>query len=122
MPLSYVLDEHLRGPLWSALLQHNSAGVDVVDVIRVGDLPELPLGISDPDLLLWSEQANRVLVTLDRNTVPGHLADHLVAGHRSPGILMIRRHRTLPSIVFSLVLLAWAGDPLLLQDRILYVP
>jgi hypothetical protein len=47
MPLRYVLDEHLRGPLWRALQWHNSAGVYPVDVVRVGDLVDLPLSADD---------------------------------------------------------------------------
>jgi hypothetical protein len=35
--------------------------------------------------LLWAEREGRVLVTLDRHTMPGHLANHLRAGHNSPG-------------------------------------
>jgi hypothetical protein len=42
MKLRYVLDEHLRGPLWRAIGRHNSAGVYPLDVLRVGDLADLP--------------------------------------------------------------------------------
>jgi hypothetical protein len=63
MALTYVLDEHLRGALWHALRQHNAGGVNVVDVDRVGDPPDLPLGTTDPDLLLWAEREGRVVVT-----------------------------------------------------------
>jgi hypothetical protein len=27
MPLRFLLDEHLRGPLWQAIQDHNAAGV-----------------------------------------------------------------------------------------------
>jgi hypothetical protein len=48
MALRYVLDENLRGRLWSAFQRHNAAGVDRVDVTRVGDPLDLPLGTADP--------------------------------------------------------------------------
>ena len=35
MPLRLLLDEHLRGPLWSMVLRHNLAGVDTLYVVRV---------------------------------------------------------------------------------------
>ena len=101
MALTYVLDEQLRGPLWRALQQHNAGGVDVVDVVRVGDPPDLPLGTPDPDLLLWAEGTGRVLVTMDWNTMPGHLALHLQNGHHSPGIILLRPGHTLPQLVFN---------------------
>ena len=76
MVLRYVLDEHFRRRLWRALQKHNLAGVDPVDVVRVGDPPGLPLGTADSSLLVWAEGEQRVLVTRDENTMPGHLADH----------------------------------------------
>jgi hypothetical protein len=63
MPLAFVLDEHLRGSLWRALQRWNLLGVDVLDVVRVGDPPDLPLGTSDPDLLAWAEREGRILVS-----------------------------------------------------------
>jgi hypothetical protein len=42
MALAYLLNEHLRGLLWQAIEQHNQAGVDVINAVRVGDLPDLP--------------------------------------------------------------------------------
>ena len=57
MVLKLVLDEHLRGPLWWAIQRHNAQSADPIDVIRVGDVPELPLGANDPEILLWAEQA-----------------------------------------------------------------
>jgi hypothetical protein len=72
MVLRYVLDEHFRRRLWKALQKHNLAGIDPVDVVRVGDLPGIPFGINDPSLLLWAELEQRVLITRDENTrTPG---------------------------------------------------
>ena len=71
MPLRYVLDEHMRGLLWSALQGHNRAGIDVIDVVRVGDPVDLPCGTKDPDLLLWAQREGRVVVTWDRGSMPG---------------------------------------------------
>ena len=41
MPLRYVFDEHHRGPLWKAVQRHNARGGYVLDVVRVGDPPDL---------------------------------------------------------------------------------
>src|SRR5262245_32601251 len=112
MPLRHVLDEHLRGALWSAIQAHNARGVDPIDVVQVGGPADLPLGTPDPDILLWAEREGRLFVTRDTNTVPGHLADHLASGHDSPGVLILRRlHVSVPQAVFALALIAHAGDP-----------
>jgi hypothetical protein len=122
MSLRYGLDEHLRGPLWGAIQQHNAAGVDPLDVVRVGDPPDLPLGTVDPDLLLWAEREGRILVSLDKKSLPGHLANHLQAGHHSPGIFIIRQRATLPRVVAYLARVASTSDPLAWQDHITYIP
>jgi len=77
MPLRFVLDEIQRGLLWRAVIRHNQAGVCPLDVVRVGDLPDLPLGSADPDILLWCEREDRILVSFDKATLAGHLANHL---------------------------------------------
>jgi hypothetical protein len=122
MPVSYVLDEHLRGPLWHAIRQHNAAGAYPIDVVRVGDPPDLPLGSVDPDILLWAERQGRVLVTEDRRTMATHLANHLHAGHHSPGIFVLPHNWAPPPVVDYLVLAAYAGDPGAMQDRIDFIP
>jgi len=42
MDIRFLIDEHLRGQLWQALLWHNQQGVCSLDVVRVGDPPDLP--------------------------------------------------------------------------------
>ena len=122
MPLRFLLDEHLRGPLPGAVQRHNAGGVHVIDVLCVGDPPDLPLGSSDPDILLWAEREGRIVVTRDRRTMPGHLVSHLLAGHHLPGLFLLRSRVTLPAVVSFLVAAAHAGDPTLFQDRIQDVP
>ena len=122
MPLAYVLDEHLRGMLWQAIRQHNAASAFPIDGVQVGDPVDLSLGTSDPDILLWAEREGRVVVTLDRGTMPGHLTAHLQAGHQCAGIFIIRSKATIPQIVDYLVAAAYAADPAVLHDRYEYIP
>ena len=99
MPLHYLLDEHLRGPLWRAVQRHNARGIDTIDALRVGDVVELPLESPDPEILLWAERENRILVSQDRRTLPVHLDRHLQAGHHSPGIVIIQKSTTIPEVL-----------------------
>src|SRR5713101_7637905 len=99
MPLRYVLDEQLRGPLWQAVQSHNAGGVDRLDAVRVGDSLDLPLGTSDPALLLWAEREGRTIVSWDRSSMPGHLAAHLRAGHHCAGVFILRPRIRLPQVV-----------------------
>ena len=121
MPLAYLLDENQRGLLWDVIQRHNARGVDPLDAVRVGDLPELPLGRQDPDILLWAEAQERILVTFDKSTMPGHLADHLAGGHHCPGIFMVSRTSRPLEVLEFLILAAYASEPAEWRDWIKYV-
>src|SRR4051794_33991844 len=99
MALRYLLDEHLRGPLWNVIGRHNSLGHDTIDVVRVGDPPDLNFGVDDRVILEWCAREARILVTEDRSTMPMHLADHLLHGGHSPGVFAVR-----PGVSFREVL------------------
>lgn len=123
MPLRFVLDEHLRGGgLWQAIQQHNTSGGSPLDVVRIGDPVDLPLGTLDPDLLLWAEREKRIVVSFDYQTMPGHLTAHLQSGRTSPGLLLILPHRSIPDLIASLFIIAYCGDAIDFQDRINYMP
>src|SRR5947209_19270267 len=97
--LKFLLDEHLRGTLWLAIIRHNAQGRMPIDVVRVGDPQDLPLSSSDPIILLWAEREDRILLTEDIHTMPGHLAQHLQAGRHSPGIFVISKGRSRGQLV-----------------------
>ncbi|HEY7422921.1 MAG TPA: hypothetical protein VH682_01550 [Gemmataceae bacterium] len=120
--LRYVLDENLRGVLWHAIQQHNNQSAFPFDVVRVGDPPDLPQGSADPDILIWAEREGRILVSLDKKTLSGHLAQHLQQGHHSPGIFIMIPSSTLPAIPDYLMHAAYAGDPLDYADGIRFIP
>ena len=120
--LRFLLDEQLRGPLWSAILRHNAQGGLPIDAARVGDPSDLPLGSDDPTVLLWAEREGRILLTEDVHTMLGHLATHLQSGHHSPGIFVISSGCSIKELVSSLELTAHAGDPDDHRDTITYIP
>jgi uncharacterized protein DUF5615 len=121
MPLKYLFDEHLRGPLWRAVRRYNIGRDEVLDVVRVGDPSDLPLEVDDPTILRWTEREERILVTFDRHTMPIHLADHLAAGRHCPGIFMLPIDSAIQSVINFLVLAAYASQPQEWLDRIEYL-
>jgi hypothetical protein len=122
MALAFVLDEHLRGPMWQAVQTHNARGVHLIDVVRVGDPPDLPLGSVDPDILAWAERERRIVVSRDEGTMKTHLAEHLKAGNHSPGVFLIRKGSALADVAFFLAAAAHASDAVDWQDRYMYIP
>lgn len=93
-----------------------------VDVVAVGEPPDLPKGSEDPDILVWAERNGRVVLTVDYGTMPGHLADHLSAGRHSPGLICIRRASRIAAVVRDLAAVVYAGRPEDFADSVSYVP
>jgi hypothetical protein len=107
----------------NAVLRHNLRGGEfTLDVVRVGDVADLPLSADDAAVLLWAEREGRILITEDRHNMHGHLRDHLAGGHHSPGILIPRADQPMRTLVESLVLIAHAGESTDFADVVTYIP
>jgi hypothetical protein len=76
VPLRYRVDENLRGPLWNALQRARLSDGSPVNAICVGDDDAPPLSTLDPELLLWAERHDRILVSRDKRSLPQYLDDH----------------------------------------------
>lgn len=122
MALSFLLDENLPGRFVNAVQRHNQRGLDVLDVVRVGEPPDLDLGSADPTILLWCEREKRILVSRDKSTMPGHLANHLGRGAHSPGVFLVLSAASVPEVLDYLVLVAYASEAREWQDRIQFIP
>lgn len=118
----YLLDEHLGGPLWRAILRHNAAHPgQPLDVVRVGDPSGPPAGTLDPVLIAWAESNGRVLVTSDRQTLLGLLFEHLATGASSPGVFLLPKRFKIPSVVEFLTAASYASEASEWVDRVTYV-
>ena len=109
-PLKLLLDENLRDRgLWAAITQHNAKSDEDLDVVRVGDADGPLLGILDPELIAWAAANGRILVGLDKSTLPSHLANFLNAGNQSPGVIFLRTDLTRNDVLELLILIAHAS-------------
>ena len=122
MALLYRLDEHFRGDLWRAILHHNARSFDPIDVVRVGDPPDLPLSSPDSEILDWAGRAGRVLISRDRRTMIAELAAYLHGGRTSPGLFIIRPRSSLADVLAFLVEAAHAGDDDQWRDQVTDIP
>lgn len=89
--------------------------------MRVDDADCGPLGADDAEILLWAEHEGHILVTRDQSTMKSHLEQHLLSGHHSPGIFMIRPYGQLSVVMEFLVLADQLSDPHEWQDTVTYV-
>lgn len=80
------------------------------------------LTLPDPEVLAYAAAEQRVLVSHDVRTMPGHFADFLASGQHSPGVVLIRQ--TLPiRDAIDWLYLAWqAIEPTEWIDLITFLP
>jgi hypothetical protein len=116
--LRYLLDEHVDRAL-PVGLRHRT--VDLV-IWRIGDAGAPARSTQDPDLLVWCEADDLVLITNNRSTMPVHLADHLAAGRHLPGIFMLDPELSLGETIDELLDAAHASLANEYCDQIRYLP
>jgi hypothetical protein len=93
-----------------------------MEIVAIGQ-PDVPTkGTLDPDLLLWAEKEGFALLTRDKNTMPGHVRDHLAGGHHSWGVFMLRDHRPWREITEDLLAIWSASSAEEWVDQIIWIP
>src|SRR5215467_314964 len=118
MAIAYLLDEHIPPAYRRQLLRRSPESI----ICMVNDPGAPPKGTLDPEILQWCEDNGFVLVTNNRKSMPGHLQDHLAAGHHVPGILVIDLEMSIGQAVDDLVLIAGASLQDEYRDCIIYLP
>ena len=97
----YLIDESLRLSTVAALRRIEPA----IDVYRVGHSGMPVFGTPDPAILAYCEQSHRVLVTLDRASMPVHMSEHLAIGRHTAGVLLVTAGCTFRQLLDDLVLI-----------------
>ena len=105
MKLRFLLDENLPAKLKTALRRR----YPTIDVLRVGDEGAPQLGTLDPDILLYLEATERALITDNRHSFPGHIADHFAENHHHWGIFEIHKNAPLKPLVEE-IYLYWSAS------------
>ena len=116
--IRYLLDENVDDSLRKGLHLH---WPDVA-VWRIGDPTAPRIGALDPEILLWCEANDFSLVTNNRDSMPGHLQDHLAAGHHVPGIFILNASMSIGETIEELALIWSTAEPSDYADQIVYLP
>jgi hypothetical protein len=116
--INYLLDEHVEHGLRNGLRQREPE----MTVWVIDDPHAPPIGALDPEILLWCEAHNFVLVTRNRRTMPAHLRNHIAAGHHIPGIFILNPKRSMGEMIEELVLIWLVAEPDQFTDQITHLP
>ncbi len=118
MEVRYLLDENLSREWRVQLLRR----LPSLTVWIVGDPSAPTQGTLDPEILMWCERHQFLLVTNNRRSMPRHLADHLAADRNIPGILALRKNASMGSAIEDLILIAEVAAIEEFKNRIRYIP
>ncbi len=102
----FLLDENLDPQIGVAARRLESS----IDIVSVGKQAGLALGTSDPDVLLWCEAEQRILITNNRHSMPGHIADHLRTGHHHWGVFNTRESNPDIGTLADVIYLIWGAS------------
>ena len=114
----FLLDEHINSAIQRQLCRLESQ----IEVLRIGNPDAPPIGTADPDILVWLEQEDYILITKDRSTIPRHWADHFAKEGYAPGVIYVRRKATLGQIIEELYLIWMVSTADEYKNRQLSIP
>lgn len=75
-----------------------------IDLVRLQD--NLPDGTSDPEVLAWAAEQNRVLITNDRNTMIGFAYQRAATGAACSGLIVTTNEQSIGSAIDDILLIA----------------
>ena len=80
------------------------------------------VGRTDPEVLLFSAEHDRLLVSHDLRTMPDHFMRFLTAGNQSKGVIIIRQQLPIGEAIEWLHLIWLASDTTEWLDRLEILP
>jgi hypothetical protein len=118
LKVKFLLDENLSPRLKIALLRLNSQ----IDILRVGEPGAPAIGTLDPEILIYLEISQRLLVTDNRASMPDHLTAHWSNGRHTWGLLWTRPGTPIGKLAQDLLLVWDASDAEEWSDRLDWIP
>jgi predicted nuclease of predicted toxin-antitoxin system len=114
--LKLLTDEHIDPDLIRGLLAREP-GLDVLSLKDAG-----MLGADDRDILARAAAGARILVTHDRNAIPGFAYDRIRAGEPMPGVFVLDDLFPIGRAIEELPILSLCSRPEEWADQVAYVP
>lgn len=106
-----VHDDIIRG------VRRREPEIDIVRALDVG-LDHT----SDPMILAWAAEQDRVLVTGDLNTMIGFAWGRVQSGEPMPGVIALLENTGTGRVIDDIVLVALCHEPDEIRDQVLFIP
>lgn len=114
----FLLDENLSPRLKLAILRLNSE----IDILRVGDINAPALGTLDPEILIYLQQSQRILLTDNRKSMPEHLEDHWNNEGFIWGLFWLRPKATIRELAEDIVLIWETTEAEEWKNQLIWIP
>jgi predicted nuclease of predicted toxin-antitoxin system len=114
--LLLVADENFNNDILRGLLRRDPS----LDIVRIQDIGLTKA--SDPVVLEWAAQENRVLLTHDRNTLTKFAYQRVMEGKPMPGVIEVDRSVPMSVAIDDILLLALSTKRGEWEGQIIYLP
>ncbi|MDV2995417.1 MAG: hypothetical protein N4J56_005071 [Chroococcidiopsis sp. SAG 2025] len=100
MKIRFLLDENLSKQIKFAVLRLNPS----VDILGVGEPNAPDFGTLDPEILIYVETSQRLLITDNRKSMPEHLEAHWAVGRTIWGLFWVRPQTSIGKLADNIYL------------------
>ena len=114
--LRLLADENLNFDIVRGLLLRDPN----LDLVRIQDLAMD--GESDPNVLAWAAENDRIVLTYDRSTMPGFAYARLAANATMPGVFVIKPQLTVGQAIDEILLLDACSNQVEWLGRVIHLP
>jgi hypothetical protein len=114
--LRFITDQNFDGRIIRGL-RARVPDIDLVTAHRAG-ISDL----EDPDLLRWTAEHGRILITHDKRTIPDELEKLVASGLELPGVILVAKKASLGRLIDDLVIAVCCGEPQDFRNNIYRLP
>ena len=114
--LRLLIDQDLDHVILRGLLLR-VPNVDVITAHEVG-----LSNASDPELLAWAAEHERVIVTHDRRTMPYHATSRIATAEKIAGIIIVSRQLPVSQVINDLEIIVSCSDMVEWENVVKHLP
>lgn len=114
--LRFLADENFKGAITRGLMRREPD----LDLVRVQDVGLS--GADDPDILAWTTQSGRILLTHDLATIPDFALERIAAGESMCGVFVVPRRLAVRQVIEDVLFLAGETTPEEWTGIVFYLP
>ncbi len=118
MKVRFLLDENLSPRLKLAVFRLNPK----IDILRVGDEGTPSFGTLDPEILIYLQQSQRILLTDNRKSMPEHIETHWSNGGFIWGLFWLRPKATVRELADDLNLIWETTELEEWKNQLIWIP